>query len=164
MRISVMGAGSIGGYFGGMLAHGGNDVSLVARGAHLDAINRDGLRVIRDNEEFTVRCQATDDPREIGPVELVLLTVKTYQNRQAVPEMRPMVGEATTVLCLQNGIDTYQDSARQLEPRRSGHRKADRQRRPDSVRRGGRQKVGTRRANLRGVDHVRHSRGAIIRR
>ena len=83
----------------------------MARGAHLEAIARDGLRVIRDNEEFTVRCQATDDPRQIGPVELVLLTVKTYQNRQAVPEMGPMVGDGTTVLCLQNGIDTYQDPA-----------------------------------------------------
>jgi 2-dehydropantoate 2-reductase len=114
MRIAVMGAGSIGGYFGGMLARGGNEVSLVARGAHLEAITRDGLRVIRDSEEFIVHCEATDDPRQIGPVDLVLLTVKTYQNRQAVPEMRPMVGDNTTVLCLQNGIDTYQDPATQL--------------------------------------------------
>ncbi|MEC9237422.1 MAG: 2-dehydropantoate 2-reductase N-terminal domain-containing protein, partial [Chloroflexota bacterium] len=58
MRIAVMGAGSTGGYFGGMLARGGHDVSLIARGAHLDAIRSNGLNVIRDEEEFTVKCQA----------------------------------------------------------------------------------------------------------
>ena len=62
MRIAVMGAGSVGGYLGGMLARGGHDVSLIARGAHLAAIRENGLRVVRDHEEFTVRCAATDNP------------------------------------------------------------------------------------------------------
>ena len=107
MRIAVMGAGSVGGYLGGMLARGGHDVSLIARGAHLAAIRERGLRVVRDNEEFTVRCAATDNPAEVGPVDVALLTTKTYQNAAAVPAMAPMVGPDTTVLCLQNGIDSY---------------------------------------------------------
>ena len=108
MRIAVMGAGSIGGYFGGVLSRAGNDVTLIARGHHLRAIVDHGLRVIRDHEEFTVHCDATDDPGGVGEVELVLLTVKTYHNEQAVPALVPLVGPATTVLCLQNGIDSYQ--------------------------------------------------------
>ena len=107
MRIAVMGAGSTGGYFGGMLSRGGHDVNLVARGAHLEAIKSKGLRVVRDDEEFTARCRATDDPAEIGPVDLVLLCVKTYQNETAIPLMVPLVGVDTTVLCLQNGVDSY---------------------------------------------------------
>lgn len=111
MDIAVMGAGSIGGYFGGMLARAGNDVTLIARGAHKQAIAEAGLRIISHQGEFTVHCDVTDDPRRVGPVELILLTVKTYHNAQAVPAMLPMVGENTTVLCLQNGIDSYQPAA-----------------------------------------------------
>lgn len=110
MRIAVMGAGSIGGYFGGMLARAGNQVTLIARGDHLAAISQRGLRVIRDDEEFTVQCDATDDPGQVAHVDLALLTVKSYQNQQAIPAMKPMVGPDSTVLCLQNGIDTYQDA------------------------------------------------------
>ena len=107
MRIAVMGAGSVGGYLGGMLARGGHDVSLIVRGAHLAAIRERGLRVVRDNEVFTVNCDATDNPAEIGPVEVALLTTKTYQNTAAIPAMASMVASDTTVLCLQNGIDSY---------------------------------------------------------
>ena len=114
MRIAVMGAGSTGGYFGGMLARGGNDVTLIARGAHLDAIRANGLKVVRDDEEFTVQCQATDDPSEFGPVELLLLCVKTYQSDAAIPLMQPLVGPDTTVLCLQNGVDSYLKAAEVL--------------------------------------------------
>ena len=114
MRIAVMGAGSIGGYFGGMLSLGGNEVTLIARGAHLEAIRRGGLRVVTDDGEFTVQCEATDDPRQAGRFDLVLLTVKTYHNQEAVPAMRPMVGEETTVLCLQNGSDSYEAAAQEL--------------------------------------------------
>ena len=107
MRIAVMGAGSVGGYLGGMLSRGGHDVSLIARGAHLAAIRERGLRVVRDNEEFIVNCAATDNPADVGPVDVALLTTKTYQNAAAVPAMALMVGPDTTVLCLQNGIDSY---------------------------------------------------------
>jgi len=111
MRIAVMGAGSTGGYFGGMLTRGGHDVNLIARGAHLAAIKSDGLQVVRDDEKFTVQCQATDDPSEVGPVELALLCVKTYQSEVAIPMMKPLVGPETTVLCLQNGVDSYLTAA-----------------------------------------------------
>ena len=69
MRIAVMGAGSVGGYFGGMLSRGGNDVTLIARGHHLRAIVDYGLKVIRDEEQFTVHCEATDDSGGVGEVE-----------------------------------------------------------------------------------------------
>ena len=118
MRIAVMGAGSIGGYFGGMLARAGNEVTLIARGDNLRAIVSDGLRVVRDDEEFAVRCRATDDPAQAGTPELALLTVKTYHNAQAIPAMAPMIGPETTVLCLQNGIDSYRAAAETLGARR----------------------------------------------
>ncbi len=114
MRIAVMGAGSIGGYFGGMLSQAGNEVTLIARGAHLEAIRRRGLQVVTDDGEFTVQCQATDDPRQTGIIDLVFLTVKTYHNQEAVLAMRPLVGKETTVLCLQNGIDSYEAAAQFL--------------------------------------------------
>ena len=110
MRIAVMGAGNIGGYFGGMVARAGNQVTLIARDDHLAAISERGLKVVRDEEELAVHCDATDSPLQVGAVDLVLLTVKSYQNQQAIPAMKPLVGPTTTVLCLQNGIDTYQDA------------------------------------------------------
>ena len=107
MRIAVMGAGSIGGYFGGMLARGGHDVTLIARGPHLAAIQEHGLRIVTDRDDLIVRCDATGSTGQVGPVDLILLTVKTYHNRVAAPAMLPMVGPDTLVLCLQNGIDSY---------------------------------------------------------
>lgn len=108
MRIAVMGAGSIGGYFGGMLCRGGNQVTLIARGAHRQAIADQGLRIVTDDADLAIRCDVTDDPGQVGPVDLVLLTVKTYHNQQAVPALLSMMGPETTILCLQNGIDSYQ--------------------------------------------------------
>ena len=118
MRIAVMGAGSIGGYFGGMLARAGNQVTLIARGEHLQAIRDQGLRIQTDAGLLTIPCGdclgATSEPREVGPVDLALFTVKTYQNDVAIPAMAPMVGSQTAVLCLQNGIDSYQAVAHAL--------------------------------------------------
>jgi 2-dehydropantoate 2-reductase len=106
MKIAVMGAGGVGGYFGGLLARAGEDATFIARGAHLDAIRRNGLRVVSDlSGEFTVQSKATDDTGSVGPVDLVLYTVKMYHNAQAIPAVVPMVGENTVVLTLQNGID-----------------------------------------------------------
>ncbi len=107
MKVGVMGAGSIGGYFGGMLARGGHDVTFIARGDNLDAIRRDGLRMQTQAGDFTVPCGASDRPADVGPVDLALLTTKTYHNAVAVPSMAPMVGPETAILCLQNGIDSY---------------------------------------------------------
>ena len=107
MRIAVMGAGGVGGCLGALLARDGNDVSLIARGAHLDAIRANGLRLKQDEAEFTVDIPATSDPTEIGQVDLVLFTVKTYHNAAAIPAIRPLVGPDTAVLTLQNGVECH---------------------------------------------------------
>ena len=118
MRIAVMGTGSVGSYFGGMLALAGHQVALIARGENLAAIQSHGLWIQTDDELLTAPCgdcmSATDDPASVGPVDLALLTVKTYQNAVAVPAMQPLMGPDTTVLCLQNGIDSYQAAAQTL--------------------------------------------------
>ena len=112
MRIAVMGAGGVGGYFGGLLARAGQEVTFVARGAHLDAIKREGLRVASDlSGEFTVRSDATDAPGSVGPVDLVLYTVKMYHNVEAIPAVAPMVGPETVVLTLQNGVGNAEELA-----------------------------------------------------
>ena len=115
MRIAVMGAGSIGGYFGGMLAQSGQDVTLIARGKHLETIRKDGLKILNDDGHFLVKCDATDDPTGIGVVDLVLLTVKTYQNDMAIPPLRSLIDSSTSILCLQNGMDSYQSITRLLQ-------------------------------------------------
>ncbi|GAC1433598.1 MAG: 2-dehydropantoate 2-reductase [Chloroflexota bacterium] len=106
MRIAVMGTGGTGGYFGGLLARAGEDVTFIARGAHLAALRAGGLRVTsRLAGDFTVPAQATDDPRTVGPVDLVLFCVKSYDTAAAAELIRPLVGPETVVLPLQNGID-----------------------------------------------------------
>lgn len=106
MRIAIMGAGGIGGYFGGLLALAGNDVVFIARGAHLAAIRRRGLIVESLHGDFRVRrAQATDNPAEVGPVDLVLVSVKTYDLDAAGRAARPLVGPETMVLPLLNGLD-----------------------------------------------------------
>ena len=106
MDIAVMGAGGVGGYFGGLLARAGNNVTFIARGPHLRAIRNNGLRVSSSNDgEFVVPGQATDQPAEVGHQELVLFTVKMYHNDDAIQAIRPMLGPDSIVLTLQNGID-----------------------------------------------------------
>jgi|ERR671935_1471625 2-dehydropantoate 2-reductase len=78
MHVAVIGAGGVGGYFGGKLALSGVDVGFVARGAHLEAIRRNGLRVRAVDGDFTARADATDDPATIGAVDVVLFCVKSY--------------------------------------------------------------------------------------
>lgn len=106
MRIAVIGAGGTGGYYGGLLAKHGHQVTFVARGAHLQAIRKNGLQVKSLFGDFSiVPAQATDDPSQVGEVDLVLFCTKTYDTDEAVQKMRPLIGPATTVLSLQNGID-----------------------------------------------------------
>jgi 2-dehydropantoate 2-reductase len=110
MRIAVMGAGGVGGYFGGVLARCDHEVVLIARGEHLKTIQEQGLTVQSHHHgQFRVDVQATADPGEVGPVDLVLFTVKTYHNPKAVPLIRPMVGPRTSVLTLQNGVESHRD-------------------------------------------------------
>ncbi|MCH8987269.1 MAG: ketopantoate reductase family protein [Chloroflexi bacterium] len=108
MRIAVMGAGGVGGCLGGLLAKAGNDVSLIARGEHLEAIRANGLKLIRPSGEFVVEVKATDDPAQVGPVNLVLFTVKTLHNRQIISTLRPLIGHETSVLTLQNGVESHE--------------------------------------------------------
>jgi 2-dehydropantoate 2-reductase len=106
VRLAVIGAGGTGGYFGGLLARAGHDVTFVARGAHLDAIRSRGLTVhSRLAGDFTVRASATDDIRAIGPVDLVLVCVKTYSMDGVLPLLPALVGPKSMVASMQNGID-----------------------------------------------------------
>ncbi len=106
MRIAIFGAGSVGGYFGGRLAQAGEDVVFIARGEHLNAILKHGLRVDSINGDFVVESvQATDDPATIGTVDMVLVGVKAWQVSEAAGAIRPMIGPETVVLPLQNGLE-----------------------------------------------------------
>lgn len=106
MRIAVMGSGGVGGYFGGLLARAGHDVTFIARSAHLDALRRHGLVVESVHGDFVISpAQATDDPATVGPVDLVLFATKTYQIEEAAQAMRPLIGPGTAILPLHNGID-----------------------------------------------------------
>lgn len=104
MRIAVMGSGGVGGYFGGRLAHGGADVSFVARGEHLEAMRREGLHIEGPEQIHVKRVSATDDPNKIGVADIVLVCVKLWDTEQALTQIRPMVGPNTTVISLQNGV------------------------------------------------------------
>jgi 2-dehydropantoate 2-reductase len=106
MRIAIMGAGGVGGFYGAKLADAGEDVTFIARGAHLAALRERGLRVEGDLARITLpRVQATDDPASVGPVELVLLTIKAYDLERAARQLKPLVGPQTSVLPLLNGAD-----------------------------------------------------------
>ncbi|HEY1251961.1 MAG TPA: 2-dehydropantoate 2-reductase [Thermoanaerobaculia bacterium] len=106
MRIAIFGTGGAGGHFGARLAEAGEEVVLIARGEHLRAIRAEGLRVELDDREITIHpAAATDDPAQAGPVDAVLLGVKTWQVEDAARAMGPMVGPATFVVPLQNGVE-----------------------------------------------------------
>jgi 2-dehydropantoate 2-reductase len=117
MRVAVIGAGGTGGYFGGLLARAGEDVTFLARGAHLEAIRARGLTVkSRLAGDFSIAAKATGDPAEIGPVDLVLVCVKSYSMADVLPKIPPLVGPATMVLSLQNGIDNEERIAEVVGP------------------------------------------------
>jgi 2-dehydropantoate 2-reductase len=106
MRIAIVGSGGIGAPLGASLATAGQDVTFLARGAHLTAMRADGLRVEGDRGETVVHpVQATDDPVAIGPVDLVLFCVKLWDVETAGDQIRPLIGSETVVIPLQNGID-----------------------------------------------------------
>ena len=106
MKVAVVGTGGVGGYFGGLLARAEHELTFIARGEHLKAIKRNGLRVESQLDgTFTVPGNATQDTTETGVQDLVLFTVKMYHNLEAVELLEPMMGPDTTVLTLQNGID-----------------------------------------------------------
>jgi 2-dehydropantoate 2-reductase len=107
MRVSILGSGAVGGYYGAKLARAGHEVTFIARGAHLAAIRARGLEIRSPMlGDFTVRAAAEDDPARVGPVDLVIVAVKAYDNATALPLLVPMLGPGTTVLTLQNGVDS----------------------------------------------------------
>ena len=117
MRIAVFGAGSVGGYFGGRLAQAGEDVVFIARGTHLQAMRTQGLRVESPKGDFTVpSVQATDEPMQVGPVEAVVLAVKSWQVPEAAQAIRPMLGPETCVVPLQNGLEAAAQVAAAVGP------------------------------------------------
>ena len=106
MKIAVMGAGGIGGYVGGRLAEAGHSVHLIARGRHLDAIRRSGLRIECPLGDVTLPAiHATDDPAEIGSVDVVVFTVKLGATDGAARALAPLIQGCTRIVTLQNGID-----------------------------------------------------------
>jgi 2-dehydropantoate 2-reductase len=106
MRIAVIGAGGVGGYFGARLAHAGNDVVFVARGAHLAAMRADGLRIESAVGDLVLpRVAATDDPASLEPVDVVMFCVKLWDVEQSAAQVAPLVARGGVVIPFQNGID-----------------------------------------------------------
>jgi 2-dehydropantoate 2-reductase len=112
MRIAIVGSGAVGGYYGAMLARAGHRVTFIARGAHLRAIRERGLLVWSSLGDFTVRAPAESEIARVGPVDLVLLAVKTYDNDVVLPQLPALCGPGTIVLTLQNGVDSPVEVAR----------------------------------------------------
>jgi 2-dehydropantoate 2-reductase len=109
MRIAAMAAGAVGGYFGARLAADGHDVFFIARGAHRDAIARNGLTVesVHGNLHLP-KVNVTDDPKTVGPVDVVMFAVKLWDTEKAAEQARPLVGPNTRVITLQNGVDSVE--------------------------------------------------------
>lgn len=105
MRVAVFGAGAVGAFFGFRLADGGADVHLIARGRHLDALRSNGLTIVTPEGTVTRRLPATDDPAAVGPVDVVLFSVKSYDTDAAARRLDPLLHDRTGVVSLQNGID-----------------------------------------------------------
>jgi len=109
MRIAAMAAGAVGGYFGARMAAAGHDVFFIARGANLAAIKKDGLRIESVHGDLHLeKPNATDDPKSVGPVDIVLFAVKLWDTEKAAELTRPLVGPATRVIALQNGVDSVE--------------------------------------------------------
>src|SRR5262245_49082440 len=106
MKIAIFGSGGVGGYFGGRLAAAGEDVTFIARGSHLAALRQEGLHIVSPIGNLDLPAvQATDRPQDIGPVDVVLFTVKLYDVDDAAASLKPMIGPNTVVITLQNGVD-----------------------------------------------------------
>jgi 2-dehydropantoate 2-reductase len=109
MRVGVMAAGAVGAYFGGRMAAAGHDVAFIARGAHHDAIRRDGLGIESTLGDLHLRdVNVTDDPKQVGPVDVVLFAVKLWDTETAGQQTRPLIGPNTRVITLQNGVDSVE--------------------------------------------------------
>jgi len=107
MKIAILGSGAVGGYYGARFARAGHDVTFIARGAHLAAIREKGLEIRSPVlGDFVARGRGEEDTAKVGHVDLVLVSVKTYDNPTALPLLRPMLRDDTVVLTVQNGVDS----------------------------------------------------------
>jgi 2-dehydropantoate 2-reductase len=104
MQICLYGAGAIGGYLGVQLALAGADVTLIARGAHLEAMQKNGLKLLIDGEERLAHPRCTNDPAEVGPQDYVIITLKAPSVPGIVETMQPLLGPETAVVTAVNGI------------------------------------------------------------
>jgi len=104
MKICVFGAGAIGGYMGVKLAQAGADVSLVARGPHLAAMQQNGLRLIEEGQEHKVSVSASDTPADLGEQDYIIITLKAHSVPPVVEKMRPLIGKNTTIVSGVNGV------------------------------------------------------------
>jgi 2-dehydropantoate 2-reductase len=117
MRIAIVGSGGVGGYFGGRLAAAGADVTFLARGAHLDAMRRNGLRILSPKGDVHLpRVKAERDPAAVGPVDIVFFAVKLYDTEGALALLPPLVGPDTLVVGFQNGVETVSTLIRAVGP------------------------------------------------
>src|SRR5216117_1377983 len=109
MRVAVLGSGGIGGYYGALLKRSGHDVAFIARGAHLEAMQRRGLTVRTPEGESTIAVTAAADTRIVGPVDLLLFCVKSYDTEPpAAQALPPLMARDTAVVTLQNGVDNIE--------------------------------------------------------
>jgi 2-dehydropantoate 2-reductase len=109
MRIAVMAAGAVGGYFGARMGAAGLDVFFIARGAHLEAMRKDGLRIESTHGNVHLpKPNITDDPKSVGPVDVVLFAVKLWDTEKGAEAARPLLGPQTRLITLQNGVDSYE--------------------------------------------------------
>ena len=109
MRIAAMAAGAVGGYFGARMAAAGHDVFFIARGAHLEAMRKNGLKIDSVHGDLHLpKPNVTDDPKSVGPVDIVLFAVKLWDTEKAAEAARPLLGANTRVITLQNGVDSYE--------------------------------------------------------
>ena len=119
MKIAIMGSGGVGGFFGAKLARAGEEVTFIARGEHLKAIRQHGLQIKSASEgECVVKSSTTDDPSSVGPVDLVLFSVKAFDTETAAKQILPTLSSDTVVLTLQNGLDNAEKIARIIGPER----------------------------------------------
>lgn len=114
MKVGIVGAGGVGGYYGGQLARAGTEVGFVARGEHLAAIREHGLQVRTPEEEFTVTVAASADPAGIGACDAVLFCVKSYDTEEAATLLGPLLKPGTAVVSLQNGVDNEEKIAARI--------------------------------------------------
>jgi len=117
MKVAIFGVGGVGGYFGARLAASGADVAFVARGAHLAAMREHGLKVESRHGDLLIQpIRATDNTAEIGPVDIVLFSVKLYDVESAAEQLKPLLKPETAVISLQNGVDTEDRLAAAIGP------------------------------------------------